>query len=126
MRTKVGIMQFPMVHARACIVVTLAVITVYAESAQCQVRTPRENQDAATTLVELGPGQTLVFRWVSPAKYGINYPDFFVLETEVTNAQFKAFLDATNATKNDTDVLKIVKQREKSRVFSTGDIPLQD
>jgi len=68
-------------------------------------------------------GQSLVLRRISPSTYGIDYPDFFILETEVTNAQFKEYLVANKKTKDDTDVLRIVKKREKSNTFSTGDIP---
>jgi formylglycine-generating enzyme required for sulfatase activity len=95
----------------------------------CVENTPRrdqskgEEQQVATKAVLLGFEQQLDFRFVSPATFGIDYPDFYMLETEVTNAQFKAFLAATDATKDDTDVLKIVKNREKNRNLSTGDIP---
>ena len=65
----------------------------------------------------------LVFRLVSPRSNGIDYPDFFVLETEVTNRQYKIFLDATEASKDDTDVLEIIKERLESRISSTADIP---
>ncbi|TWT47153.1 Formylglycine-generating sulfatase enzyme [Thalassoglobus neptunius] len=77
----------------------------------------------ATIELELGADQTLVFRRVSPQSHKIDYPDFYVLETEVTNAQFRAYLDATNKTKDDTDVLRIIRERKERRVFSTGDIP---
>ncbi len=61
----------------------------------------------------IGPGPTLVFRRVSPAAEQLDYPDFSVLETEVTNAQFKAYLDATNRTKDDSEVLRIIEERHK-------------
>ena len=77
----------------------------------------------ATIELKLGADQTLVFRRVSPQSHKIEYPDFYVLETEVTNAQFEAYLDATNKTKDDTEVLQIITERKKRRVFSTGDIP---
>ena len=81
---------------------------------------PTEN---ATIELKLGVTQRLVFRHVSPRSLKIDYPDFYILETEVTNAQFKAYLDATNKTKDDTEVLRIIAERKKRRVFSTGDIP---
>lgn len=79
--------------------------------------------DDGAVRLQIGSNQTLVFRRVSPSKYEVDYPHFYMLETEVTNAQFKAYLDATGKTKDDTGVLEIVRQREKSRVSSTGDIP---
>src|SRR6218665_3204877 len=68
--------------------------------------------------ISIGPGQTLVFHRVSPAAEQLDYPDFYVQETEVTNAQFKAFLDATRRTKDDADVLRIVREREPKVVPS--------
>lgn len=62
--------------------------------------------------ISIGAKQTLVFRRVSPAAEQLDYPDFYVQETEVTNAQFKAFLDATGRTKDDSEVLRIVRERE--------------
>lgn len=76
----------------------------------------------ATIELNLSVEQKLIFRRVSPRKHEIDYPDYFVLETEVTNAQYKAYLDATRKTKDDTDVLRIIRQREERRLFSTGDI----
>ncbi|MBC2600531.1 formylglycine-generating enzyme family protein [Puniceicoccus vermicola] len=73
--------------------------------------------------VDLGEGRTMRFIRISPKSIGINYPDYFISETEVTNAQFKAFLDATKRQKDDRDVLKAIKKRKESGVFSTGDIP---
>jgi len=70
--------------------------------------------------IKLGVDQTLVFRRISPQSYQIDYPDFYVLETEVTNAQYQAYLDATSRTKDDTDVLQIIKERG---LPTTGDIP---
>ena len=72
---------------------------------------------------EIAKDVTLVFRKISPKSQEIEYPEFFVLETEITNRQFKAYLDDKKLTKDDTDVLKIVREREKSRSLSTGDVP---
>jgi formylglycine-generating enzyme required for sulfatase activity len=74
-----------------------------------------------TVEITIAKDQPLVFRRVQPSGYKIDYPDFFVLETEVTNAQFKMFLLANKKTKDDTDVLEIVKKRKGSGTFSTGD-----
>lgn len=91
----------------------LAASAVWAESP-----TPERSVE-----IPIGAGQTLVFRRVSPATDQLDYPDFFVLETEVTNAQFKAYLDATSRTKDDSEVLRIIGERRKSNEISTGDIP---
>jgi hypothetical protein len=60
--------------------------------------------DDGTVRLQIGSNQTLVFRRVSPSKYEVDYLDFYVLETEVINAQFKAYLDATGKTKDDIEV----------------------
>ena len=83
--------------------------------------------------LKLSAEQKVAFCRVSPQSYKIDYPDFYVLETEVTNAQYKAYLDATGQTKDDTEVLRIIEHRTSQRdarrgdrrviVFSTGDIP---
>ena len=82
-----------------------------------------EPSDDGSVRLQLDSDQSLVFRLVSPGEYEIDYPDFYMLETEVTNAQFKAYLNATGKTKDDTVVLGIVRKREERRVFTTGDIP---
>jgi formylglycine-generating enzyme required for sulfatase activity len=112
-----------MAHAKTLVIITLAVLTGCSENKPRKVQTQRGEQNVATKCVALDSDQTLVFRLVSPNEYEIDYPDFYVLETEVTNAQFKAYLVATERTKDDSDVLNIIKEREKSHVFSTGDIP---
>lgn len=74
--------------------------------------------------VDLGDGKTMRFVRISPKSLGINYPDYFVSETEVTNTQFKAFLDATKRKKDDTEILEIVKKREAGTLGThTGSIP---
>src|SRR5579871_3133498 len=104
------------IRALTIIAVALSVGCTRHQPDQVRPRVPlrqeqRESEDGTKTF-PAGPDQILVFRLVSPAKYRIDYPDFYVLETEVTNAQFKAFLDATGATKDDLDVLKIVRERD--------------
>ena len=68
-----------------------------------------------------------VFRLIEPKADGIDYPDFYILETEVTNRQCKQFLTESHRSKDDSDVLQIVKKREPSDLFSfsisTGDVP---
>lgn len=82
------------------------------------------SEPASPDVIKLAIGdQTLVFRKISPSRDGLDYPDFFMLETEVTNAQFKEYLNTNKKTKDDADVLRVIKEREKSGAFSTGDIP---
>ena len=64
-----------------------------------------------------------VFKLIQPKADGIDYPDFYVLETKVTNQQYEQFLNESKRSKDDSDVLEIVKQREASGRFSTGDVP---
>jgi len=79
--------------------------------------------DTNTKSLEIAKDVSLVFKKISTKSHGIDYPEFFVLETEVTNRQFKAYLDAKKLTKDDTNVLKIIRKREESKVYSTGSIP---
>lgn len=74
-----------------------------------------------TIRVTIGDDEA-VFRMVSPKLEKTNYPVFYMQETEVTNKQYKQFLKSTNRTKDDSEIVKIVKEREKSNQFSTGDI----
>lgn len=62
----------------------------------------------------------LVFRRVSPSRYGIERPDFVLLETEVTNAMYAQYLTATGRAKGDEQTLRLVDEREKrnSTTFS--------
>ncbi|QDU17434.1 SUMF1/EgtB/PvdO family nonheme iron enzyme [Gimesia maris] len=99
----------------ANLIVFLCVMPTYAQNVN--------NDDPETKLIKLNDTTVLTFKRVSPKIYGIQYPDFFVLETEVTNQQFKVYLDAKKLTKDDTDVLKVIRKRAKTRSFSTADIP---
>ncbi|QDT81717.1 hypothetical protein Mal35_52010 [Gimesia maris] len=65
----------------ANLIVFLCVMPTYAQD--------ETNVDSKTKLVKLNDTTVLTFKRVSPKIYGIQYPDFFVLETEVTNQQFK-------------------------------------
>jgi formylglycine-generating enzyme required for sulfatase activity len=60
---------------------------------------------------------------IEPKSDGIDYPDFYMAETEVTNKQFKDFLTATKRSKDDQEVLDIIRKRRAELRFSTGDIP---
>lgn len=66
---------------------------------------------------------SLTFQRVAPAKYRVEYPDYFVAETEITNRQFDAYLRANGLTKSDENVLKIANERAAGGSFSTGDTP---
>lgn len=71
--------------------------------------------------ITISDDMELVFRRIEPARYGIDYPAYYMLETEVTNAQYKVYLDATSQTKNDTDVLAAIKRQDESSFSSTAD-----
>jgi formylglycine-generating enzyme required for sulfatase activity len=90
------------------------------------------NHDA----VDIKLGETSVmFRRISPRVEQIGYPDFYLLETEVTNRQYREYLRATGRTKDDVDVLAELQKREPTTtellgggvrvtmMSSTGDIP---
>jgi len=66
-------------------------------------------------------GQSAIFRKISPGAYKIDYPDFYFLETEVTNRMYREYLRATGKTKDDTDVLKIVEKRHKPEITTSPD-----
>jgi hypothetical protein len=92
----------------------------------------RADEKAGQNSVEIEVGEAkAVFVKVSPRNYEIDYPDFYFQETEVTNRMFREFLRATGKTKDDTDFIKIVRDRAPKRnkdgalvlTFSTGDIP---
>ncbi len=71
----------------------------------------------------------MVFRRVRPSDHGQSGPDFYLLETEVTNAMFGRYLKATGNVKFDPRLLEILDfqeaWREKTGEFpgTTGDIP---
>ena len=99
----------------ATLFVLLSAVPTYAQQAT--------KEDPNTRSLEIAENVHLVFKKVSPKGYKIEYPEFFMLETEVTNLQFKAYLDDQKLTKDDSDVLKIIREQEKSGVFSTDEIP---
>ena len=47
------------------------------------------------------PRENMVYCRISPAQYGQNQPDFFMLETEVANGMYSKYLLATGKMKND-------------------------
>jgi formylglycine-generating enzyme required for sulfatase activity len=79
--------------------------------------------------VRLGDSEA-VFCRIRPKAEGVDYPDFYMLDTEVTNRQYKQFLTDTKRNKDDMEVLEIVRQQEAKAtengilfLGSTGDIP---
>jgi formylglycine-generating enzyme required for sulfatase activity len=97
-------------------------LTVAAFLACADVAFSSEPPASNTREVKVGEVQ-VTFRKISPRAYKIDYPDFYVLETEMTNRMFHQYLRATKQRKDDTEVLKIVRKREASQSFSSGDVP---
>jgi formylglycine-generating enzyme required for sulfatase activity len=79
----------------------------------------QETDIPKTVQLQIGSQVTLTFHRVSPTAYGFEYPDFFVLESEVTNAQFKTYLVKTGKTKDDTEVLKLIEKNDA--IYSVAD-----
>lgn len=79
---------------------------------------PALKQDA--TSITLIP-EELVFRRVSQAQYGAQGPDFYLLETEVTNAIYARYLLATGRSKGDEETVAKAKAQLESRSISTID-----
>lgn len=74
--------------------------------------------------IEVSVGkQTAIFRRIVPRNYHIDYPDFLLLETEVTNRQYREYLLATNQRKDDTNVLEELRKREpvKTEIVEQGE-----
>ncbi|HYE21240.1 MAG TPA: SUMF1/EgtB/PvdO family nonheme iron enzyme [Tepidisphaeraceae bacterium] len=68
-------------------------------------------------LAELGA----VFVRVSPAKYGLAGADFYMLETEVTNAMYARYLKESGAHKEDGASAAAAAERLRRNTFSTID-----
>ena len=92
--------------------------------------TSSHHQNTAPSALTVAIGeQSAVFRQVTPRSLGIRYPAYYMLETEVTNAQYREYLIATGKTKDDTEVLTIVEERKSGKrsvttgsvVYSVGD-----
>lgn len=52
------------------------------------------------------PREQMVFRRISPAAHGRDAPDFWMLETEVTNESYARFLKAAKRSKGDAKLLR--------------------
>ncbi len=73
---------------------------------------PKKKSTLKAEVIEIPVGeQKAIFRRISPSVYGIDYPAYYLLETEVTNRMFREYLRATGKSKDDTEVLKIVQKR---------------
>jgi formylglycine-generating enzyme required for sulfatase activity len=90
----------------------------------------QERTDNTPLQVKIGKEQAMFVK-VSPRGYSIDYPDFYLMETEVTNRMYREYLRATGNTKDDAEVIKIVRDGEpkieedgsRTITFSTGDVP---
>ncbi len=77
------------------------------------VATAGENEESAShesNNVVVIKEESITLRRISPEKYGKDGRDFFLMETEVTNEMFKAFLDETGTDKGDEETLKLSKE----------------
>jgi formylglycine-generating enzyme required for sulfatase activity len=70
----------------------------------------------------------LIFRRISPKQYGIEAPDYYVLETEVSNRMYLRYLNETKKDKGDDEALKRHMKRKEdfeknfsAIAFSTAD-----
>jgi len=106
-------------------ILATVIATISAFSSVSCSRQPREQSkpetapDSAVLEIPIGD-QTAVFRKVSPQAYKIDYPDFYLLETEVTNRMYREYLRATGQRKDDTDVLKIVENKSFVETLPDG------
>jgi len=62
--------------------------------------------------VTIEAGNLITFKQINPSSYGKNGDSFYLSETEITNKQFKAFLDSTGLKKGDEAILKMVKEEK--------------
>jgi formylglycine-generating enzyme required for sulfatase activity len=54
----------------------------------------------------------IAFQLIQPRADGIDYPQFYIQETEVTNQQYQQYLLDSERTKDDTDVFEILEKRK--------------
>jgi formylglycine-generating enzyme required for sulfatase activity len=76
---------------------------------------PSRHQQSYTDGVIRLDGHDMSFRRVSPRQYGYDRSDFYMLETEVTNAVYARYLRATGKTKGDTELASLLEKREAER-----------
>jgi hypothetical protein len=84
-------------------------------SAEPQEKTAVEPPHAQSTVAVAIGKQQAIFRKITPEAYKIDYPDFYLLETEVTNRMYREYLRAIGQSKDDTEVLATVRERESKR-----------
>jgi hypothetical protein len=65
--------------------------------------------------VDVGEAKA-IFRKISPRTAQIDYPDFYLLETEVTNRLYREYLRATKKSKDDVAIVEADKQRFQEAV----------
>jgi formylglycine-generating enzyme required for sulfatase activity len=76
-----------------------------------------------THSVEISIGtEKAIFRKISPQVYQVDYPEFYLLETEVTNRMYREYLRSTGKRKDDTEVLEIVRDREQPLIIAHDEI----
>ena len=68
----------------------------------------------------------MTFRRISPRKYGTNAADFFLLETEVSNAMFARYLRAVGRAKGDQELASEERQRRASGYERHSASPIYD
>ncbi|HYF48986.1 MAG TPA: SUMF1/EgtB/PvdO family nonheme iron enzyme [Planctomycetota bacterium] len=78
----------------------------------CVLAVGEESQTPKETVTVKAGTEELVFRRVSPSKYGGEAADFYMLETEVTNRMFEKYLKANKLTKGDAAIFKKHKERK--------------
>ena len=78
---------------------------------------------AAETTIRVSVGADEIrFQLIQPEADGIDYPRFYVQETEVTNEQYRQYLLDSERSKDDTDVLEILEKRKaEAAALSTQD-----
>ena len=87
------------------------------EPAQEGVPGPVHKEEDAISLGREG----MTFRRISPRKHGREGPDFFLLETEVTNAMYASFLRPVKGRKGDEAALEEAERQMKATQSSTVD-----
>jgi len=76
-------------------------------------------QAQATVSLKIG-STTALFRRITPKHYKVDYPIYYVLETEVTNEMYREYLMATGKDKDDSRVAKIVRDARDLPVIEDG------
>jgi|GEM_PF-1857947 len=74
-----------------------------------------EPADGNALSVDVGDAKA-IFRKISPRAEKIDYPDFYLLETEVTNRLYREYLWATKGTKDDVAIVETDKKRFREAV----------